>query len=471
MRNEDRRKPRSIDTSSDHPGVWLVTRKRKGGHVYLARWLEYFHDEHGKVQTRRREESLSHRKATDEDPSLLTVEGRTRWMVRKSKEIGRFEAVHGRAVERPTLAEKRDEYLAGRKGELADRTFVQYKRALDELVKWAADVGVTHCHELRPHHLQQLRAFIINRPKWVPKQNDVKVIATKGRRKRRMVERVGQGKYRASMERLSPAAVNQRMKDVKAFLGELLTGRYIDPTVILERDLDKTLKAVKTPKPTIDALLTPQIRQLVEAVRRHDAEIQDGGPRYHGFADFVHLLLLGGLRLSEARTLEWGDVDVPGRQLTLRPSNVKTRAGRVVDLAITPSLVAMLERRRLQAGQMRYVFGVPPEKGDADYPEGSPLSEPLCKSTLERLIGQYGSGKFGWHQLRKTCASFLSCSDVYEGDAALKAAARHGHDISIAYRRYAKVFTNLPRGCRTLEQAMGVADLYPVSGARDARQA
>jgi len=107
-------------------------------------------------------------------------------------------------------------------------------------------------------------------------------------------------------------------------------------------------------------------------------------------ADYLHVLLLTGLRRSEAAALAWRDVDLSAKTLTVRD----TKNGEDHTLPLSDFLYDLLARRRARDGDGVYVF---PGPGKGGY-----LIEP--RRGVGKVIAHSGVA-FTLHDLRRTFAT------------------------------------------------------------------
>jgi integrase len=200
-----------------------------------------------------------------------------------------------------------------------------------------------------------------------------------------------------------------------------------------------------------------QIKALLEAADRHDAKLTDGQGHYHyAIAPFIHVVLLTGLRLAEALSLRWRDVDFDEWVIRLPESAGKGGRGRLITLKESPSVHALLSARKAAAAEHDpFVFSRTIIKNNRLRHDA--LSRETAESCRKR-IGTKFKFPFGWHTLRRTCATFLVCAPgIYGAASAFLAARRLGHSVTVSERLYAGQLTNIPPECRTLEQAMQIA--------------
>ena len=109
--------------------------------------------------------------------------------------------------------------------------------------------------------------------------------------------------------------------------------------------------------------------------------------------DLCALLILTGLREQEGASLQWDDVDLTGKRITIR--NTKNHREHV--LPIGGWLAALLARRRLGTGLSAYVF-------PADNKEGHLMNH---RKDVLALCKQSGV-EFRFHDLRRTFASIVN---------------------------------------------------------------
>lgn len=147
----------------------------------------------------------------------------------------------------------------------------------------------------------------------------------------------------------------------------------------------------------VRASVKPRTRYLglQERITLRDELANTSHPEWKGFptpqqAGFVMFLLLTGLRLNEARTLKWADVDFELGTFTIE----FTKNGRQHTLPITNSLSRIL---KTQNNETQWVF---PSKIDASKAE----SMSKVFSHVEKLTGI----DFTPHDLRRTTATMLA---------------------------------------------------------------
>ncbi|MDH5642070.1 MAG: hypothetical protein OEY28_12325, partial [Nitrospira sp.] len=123
--------------------------------------------------------------------------------------------------------------------------------------------------------------------------------------------------------------------------------------------------------------------------------------------------------------------------------------GRKIPLDVSPILTSVLEGMKLKRGAEEFVFG-----GAAG------MRRDTAERERKRLIGNFAAPKFTWHDLRRTCGTFLACAPgIYSGAGAFHAAKRLGHSVVVSERHYAGAINNIPKGAETLEAAMGIQSL------------
>jgi integrase len=279
---------------------------------------------------------------------------------------------------------------------------------------------------------------------------DKKVAVAGGRR----------GLKRMSGVKRSPHSVNQDMRSLRTLLNRWRK-RGITPQLSSDSIAD-ALEFMPVPKPMIEFLNKEQISELLRAAMRHDAacfketreEHKAGTPkgltaRYQPVAPLVAYLLLTGCRADEGFGLKWADWNQKERQIELREvDRIKTGHSRIIDLVITPTLEKLLALLKLKsAGE--FIFG-----------GAAPLPKSLAYSVRRRLIKEFGAPKFTWQMLRKTCGTFLSCSQgIYGSASAYRSAKRLGHSIEVAERHYVGLIRSVPSEAKTLEAAMQIEEV------------
>jgi len=116
-------------------------------------------------------------------------------------------------------------------------------------------------------------------------------------------------------------------------------------------------------------------------------------------ADYLLLLVLTGLRRSEAAGLKWGQVDLEGRTFTLTDEQTKNRQPHT--LPLSDYLIELLRRRQGRSGKSPFVFPGPGESGH--------LVEP--RPQMRRITAESGVS-FILHDLRRTFATVAESLDI-----------------------------------------------------------
>jgi integrase len=203
-----------------------------------------------------------------------------------------------------------------------------------------------------------------------------------------------------------------------------------------------------------DCLRPAQARAVLSAALEHDR--RPGVPQR--VAALVGVLLLSGMRISEAVNLRWHEVDFAGRAICLPAARTKTRRARTIGWAESPALGAILEVLR-------------PEKPAPDARVFPTMTGPSWQAAAMRMAGKHGSPTITAHLLRRTCGTVLACAPgIYSGAAIYLAAARQGHSVKVAEKHYLGQLRDLPATARTIEDALGVADLVAAIAAAEVRR-
>lgn len=283
---------------------------------------------------------------------------------------------------------------------LKPKTVAGYQTVAAEFKLWCLDNDIYTPGHITADQLAEFALHLQTKPKNVP---------LKGGKS---------GERIPSDEPRSTYSVNRDLTGISAMLNYMRDKRML-PHLSLE-DVSKPLGKLSNMEARKPFLSRKQIKDLLQEAQKYEC------------GDFIRFMLLTGLRAGEGRTLEWHEVDLDNQNLLLTPSKVKTNTGRLVDLAISPSLVPLLER--LSNGTGSYVFG-----GD------NPAKD--FRRQIARLPFH------GLQELRRTCATYLACMPAY---GIHRATIRGGHSVEVSQRLYAGHVRVSP-DARTLEEAMGIA--------------
>lgn len=328
---------------------------------------------------------------------LVTSRQRLLWAERTSRELfsQRRDAALGVAVSRSRTApaEAAERFLADAGSRLRPRTLLAYRRHAERIRDWLERAGVASVEQVTPESLWRLReAILLRGGASVTRQNACKrasVLLSWWRR-----------------AGLLPLCSQDVIADATA--------------------------APPVPRPLPVVLSREQIEALLAAA------LEDHWQR----AAAVMLGLLTGVRPGELVTMLWSQVDLPAQCLRIGTES-KTGRGRVVDLAVSPLALELLEVM----------------------PRRAPRVLPWCR-TSQVMYGWAVRWRkrpgvppgWTWQHLRETCATHLVCAPgIYGGASAYMAARRLGHSVAVAERHYLGLVRVDP-SARTLEDALGVRE-------------
>jgi len=425
---------------SPHPGVVLIPPDPEHGHpTWRARYLDPDTGRMVKVRL---------------DPlAVPTAETRRDWAVRKAKALAKRRLELEGGAPRATgtaLPHALDQYFKDHP-QLRPRTRQIYKRVADSLVAWSANVGVRSADELTGPRLVAFRAEVVKETRRVHVEG--------GRR----------GERKPSSAQRSPNTVNSELRAI----GTVLT--YVRRLGLLPRltadDLRDGLKKLKAPPKRIDYRKPPELRALLEAALRHDADTFDatradhassearkalangqkgGTPRYTPIAPIIAAALVTGMRFQALIELDWRYVDLDARdhegkvagEITPPVGSATKRTG-VIDLTISPALRKMLAAMNLRSGGVGTVFG---------------LSREEAKASLRRLVAEYGApAGSSWQAFRRTCGCFLTnAPGIFGAASAYRSAKQLGHSVAVSEKHYVDLVRGIPKEARTVEAAMGI---------------
>ncbi len=428
-----RRRSRGL---SRHPGVTLKKRTYASGRTA---WRARYRDPlNGRVVY-----------VTLDGPELglRSREARVDWAMRLSERLARQRAAVAAGeipIQRVPVSDAIEGYMGHARLTLRPGTVATYSDGIDRFVRWAAGHGVEFTDQLNGPGLMAFREALVAEPR--------RVAVAGGRR----------GERRDEPRPRSPTSINSNLRSIKAMLNHW---RKLGQVPRLDRDaISDSLSPLRAPRPQPRFLRPADIRALLEAALRHDADTfkatrnehargEGSATRRHDpITPFLVFLLLSGCRPGEALGLRWDSIDFEAHdgagEIVLAPEETKTWIGRAVLLAVSPALRDLLAALKLRSGGGRYVFG-----GEAK------LSRNRIEVTRRRLVAKYGAAAFTWKQTRATAATFMvNASSVYGGAAAYRAAKQLGHSVVVCEKHYAGLVT-VPAGATTLEAAMGIEDL------------
>ena len=188
-------------------------------------------------------------------------------------------------------------------------------------------------------------------------------------------------------ELLAKGKSPKRVNNILACLGKML--RYAHEIELIDKV--PKLKLLKVPVQKFDFLDFEELSRLLEATKSDSAR---------------YALLVtasdAGLRQGELVALEWGDVDLVARMLTVRRSSWRgivgtPKSGRDRKLPLTARLCAALKAHRHLRGPLVFC-----------HEDGSPLTQSAIEAALRFACKRAGLRSIGSHVLRHTFCSHLA---------------------------------------------------------------
>lgn len=438
-------------SESEHPGVKLIERE---GPRYFARWADprLSHkapfldkktgepklDKKGRPRERMkyvwREESLDSLGLKTLAERRKHCEDKSKWLMKQRRNIatGRPVEANGELAQPRTVPAAIEDYFKRNKADLRPATIKSYKQATKVFEQWCALRGKLDPAVLGPRDLGEFRAWFLERKAHVP-------VTGKG---------VGRGTNTEGEREKSDSQKNKVLRSLRVVLQNIRAEGQLLPELQTD-DIRAQLKSIGArgakarEAQTTDRrqyLTTKQIRELLKAAKRFDNEWTDQ------IAPFAAMLLLTGMRFSEAAGLLWSEVADDFTEIRLPGARTKTGFAREVRLAKVPSLRAWLKRAKLEAGSEQRVF--------------PNITRAFARFARKHLVKEYGAPKFTWHQLRKTAGTYAVCSSLYGLDSAHEAARQLGHGILVAQSYYVGRPKDVHENAESMEQALGCLDLF-----------
>jgi integrase len=330
----------------------------------------------------------------------VTVDGVRRQQGRNfptAKEAKRYAAEMAETVERKGIADPDRQsvrvYLnkwldhLEKRGQHSITTLPGYRLNVERACRYIGDIPL---HKLTPRDLDTCYVDLLARGGWTQKRDE------SGRRMQRP---------------LSARTVHHVHRALSTAFKQAVRWRLIAENPCTNASPPKPGKAVTRAMTEAEVL---QVMDTAEAVTF-----------YPGIDVLARVLLIGGVRRSEALALCWDCVDIPGRTLTIRRSVVtgpnrqpvlrdnmtKSEAGRRV-IPIDAELAAMLARHKLFILEQVVAFGPDYQRTPLlCFPEvtGLPMKPDTATSRMRFLLKRAGieGVRLGTHVFRHTMGSHL----------------------------------------------------------------
>ena len=413
-----------------HPGVTILPKDDKARTWYRVRYTDP-------------DTGLTAKKTIDR--GLRTRADREDYACRLSDRLARrrieLEGGAPRATGKPfedAIDHYYDAHPSHRRG-----TVTTYRLATDKLIAFAKKHRIRTVDDLDRRRLMLFREQLVNEPK--------RYNAAKGKR----------GSKRTNGERRSAHSINRELRATRTVLRYLIDADLF--ARLTDDDLRRCCKRLGVPTDRKEFSRPAQMRKLLAAALRHDAEcykmtraehdgerIEGTTARYKPIAGFALFVGLSGLRFGEAIDLTWDRVDLDALDATGKTvgeiyidSSSKTAKARTVGLEVSPALRKLLAAQHVRTGGKGSVFGLTPGEANA---------------AMKRLKTEYGApDAAGWQILRVTCATYLcNAPGIYGSASPFMESRQLGHSIKVAQEHYVGLIRGIPIEARSLEASMQI---------------
>jgi integrase len=359
------------------------------------------------------------RKVTLNPVAARTQTSRESYCVRLSEQLQRrrYELDTGATPTNEVPIEEAIERYFNGHPHLRPATIRAYYRVGDKFLRWARDTGIHTTDDVNRARLVSFRESLLR-----------------------------ETKYERATNRLipeQPRSAHTVNKELRA-TGTIL--RYLCDLDLFARlshdDVRRALKRIQAPVERKDYMKPAHIQKLLESAMRYDQE-------HDPIAPFVLFTLLTGMRLGEAASLKWSEVDLDALdsngqkvgELYVTGAS-KTAKSRTIGLEVSSTLRSLLTAQRLKTGGRGKVWNADPE---------------FASRAMRRLIQEYGAPEgSSWQKLRVTCGTFLTNSNIFGSASAFHSSRQLGHSITIAERHYVGLIRGLDPNAKTLEQLMQI---------------
>lgn len=139
----------------------------------------------------------------------------------------------------------------------------------------------------------------------------------------------------------SPATKNRKIASLKSFFKWLYQNRYID------EDLNRKIKSPKIPHKIPHFLSIDEVFSLIETIKKNQEHKKD--------LTLILLLYGGGLRVSEACSAKWSDLDISRQTLKIKGKGSKERLIILPDMVIQ-HLISIKDKIKNHENK-GYIFG------------------------------------------------------------------------------------------------------------------
>ncbi len=335
----------------------------------------------------------------------------------------------------PTFHEFASEWFDGSSAGWRERTRVDYRwRLTDHLLPYFKD-----------HRLPAITVEEVDR------YRRGKVREREALEKRRAKQlAVPEGKRERLPRPLSNGSINKTIRLLAVILEQAVEYGYLDRNPAQGRK-----RLLRESKPSRTYLQPEQVAALLKAAGRLDTNARKGDTGRR--RPLLAVLALAGLRISEALSLRWRDVNLAGRKLRVAAS--KTDTG-VREVDMTPTLQELLSEYRTRTGQDGpddFVFPTATGKRDsASNVRSRFLAASVEQANVElRKAGREPMEAITPHSLRRTFISLLLAA----GADVPYVMAQAGHaDPKMTLGLYAKVIASKADHGAALDGLVGAAD-------------